>query len=92
MALLLWGAIQDSKMAGAEEFDLGRSEIENKGLIAFKDHWANRHTQMAYWRYPALESLSVREDWKLRMVKHAFAHMPDKLLTVMGRLIYRHIG
>lgn len=90
--LLLWRTIQQSKAAGAEKFDLGRSESENQGLIVFKDHWTHGHTRLMYWRYPAPDTLALREGWKLSMAKRVFARMPGKLLTATGRLIYRHIG
>jgi hypothetical protein len=92
MTLLLWKAIQDSKMAGAEEFELGRSEVDNKGLVAFKDHWTEGRTQIVYWRYPAPDSLLIREERRLKVVKHIFACMPCRLLLMTGKLIYRHIG
>ncbi|MEO7145078.1 MAG: GNAT family N-acetyltransferase, partial [Bryobacteraceae bacterium] len=38
MPLLFWHAIQEGKSIGAEEFDLGRSDLDNAGLSAFKDH------------------------------------------------------
>src|SRR5271157_227408 len=38
MPLLFWKAIQEGKERGAREFDLGRSEIDNPGLVAFKNH------------------------------------------------------
>lgn len=90
--LLLWKAIQDSKAAGAEEIDFGRSEIGNKGLIAFKDHWTETHTSMMYWRYPAPPSLVPWESRRLKLAKRVFAWMPRGLLTMTGELIYRHIG
>jgi lipid II:glycine glycyltransferase (peptidoglycan interpeptide bridge formation enzyme) len=92
MTLLLWKAIQDSKMAGAEEFDLGRSELDNKGLVSFKDHWVERRAQLVTWRYPAPDSLAIREAWKLKVAQSIFACMPDRLLAMTGKLIYRHIG
>lgn len=92
MPLLLWKTIQASKAAGADEFDLGRSEGDAEGLLAFKDHWAPSRTQLSYWRYPALDTTGARERWKLRMAKRVFAFMPNKLLAVAGRLVYRHIG
>jgi len=92
MPLLLWMAIQDGKATGAREFDLGRSALDNEGLIAFKDHWVRERTQIMYWRYPALDSLASEEDWKLKMVKHICARMPPRLLAMTGNLLYRHIG
>jgi hypothetical protein len=92
MSALLWRTIQESKAAGSEDFDLGRSDCENQGLIAFKDHWTGGHTRLVYWRYPPPSHPSTSEGWKLRMVKRAFACMPNRLLAVTGRFIYRHIG
>jgi len=92
MPFLLWDTIRDAKKAGLEEFDLGRSESDNEGLIAFKDHWTHIHRQISYWRYPASDSLASSEDWKLRIAKRIFTLMPDRVLDATGRLIYRHIG
>lgn len=90
--LLLWKAIEASKGAGAEEFDLGRSEDYAEGLLTFKDHWTSSRLDLAYWRYPSVDTTGASERWKLRMAKRVFAFMPDKLLAMTGRLVYRHIG
>jgi hypothetical protein len=92
IALLLWRAIRDSKAAGAEHFDLGRSEVDNKGLITFKDHWAGSRTGMVYWRYPGQDPRTGSEGWKMKAVKQVFARMPHRFLALTGKLIYRHIG
>jgi len=92
MPFLLWKTIEESKAAGAEEFDLGRSESDNRGLILFKNHWAQGPTKLAYWRFPAPDTLVSEETRKLNMVKWVFACIPDRLLAATGRLIYRHIG
>lgn len=92
MPFLLWKTIEESKKEGAEEFDLGRSESENEKLISFKNHWAQRPTQLVYWRFPAPDTLALKETWKLNLVKRVFACVPDRFLAATGRLIYRHIG
>ena len=92
MPALLWRALDESKAAGSEEFDLGRSECQNKGLIAFKNHWVRKPERLVYWRYPASTAAPSTEGWKLKIVKRAFACMPNGLLAITGRLMYRHIG
>lgn len=92
MPLLFWQTIQDGKLAGAEEFDLGRSEQDNQGLVTFKGRWAPGPIQLLYWRYPAPDSLAQREGLRLRAAKRVFAYMPDSLLSATGKLIYRHVG
>lgn len=90
--LLLWRAIQDAKSTGAQEFSMGRSDEDNAGLIAFKNRWTQRKIPLVYWRYPGPVSLKSKEDWRVSTVKRVFAVMPKRVLTVTGRLIYRHIG
>lgn len=91
-SLLLWEAIKSSKMAGAQKFDLGRSQLENKGLISFKEHWTKHSSRISYWRYPASGFALEVEQWKLGLAKRIFACMPGRLLALTGRLVYRHIG
>jgi hypothetical protein len=89
---LLWRTIQEAKVAGSEEFDMGRSDSHNTGLITFKDHWAPEHMRIVYWRYPGSEVPSLSRAYKLRIVNRALACMPNRLLTLTGRFVYRHIG
>jgi hypothetical protein len=90
---LLWNAIAAAKSNGANEFDLGRTEENNAGLLAFKNHWVRNPKQLVYWRFPeGSHSFDSVDDWKLKMAKRAFSHMPSGLLTITGKLLYRHIG
>ena len=52
-SLLFSRAIQEAKESGFEEFEMGRSDTANTGLIAFKEHWGAKGTAIRYWRYPA---------------------------------------
>ena len=89
---LLWNAIAAAKSDGAVEFDMGRTEESNEGLLAFKNHWVQRPERLVYWKFPDSSSLDSVDGWKLKMAKRVFSCMPDRLLTMTGRLIYRHIG
>ena len=93
MALVLWRAIQDGKNWGAVEFDLGRSDATNEGLIAFKENWGGKRSALDYLRYSGRhESAESAPRWQRRAVEALFARMPISLLTVAGKLLYRHIG
>jgi len=92
MPLLLWRAIERAKSTGAQEFSLGRSDEDNRGLITFKDHWTRDSTSLIYWRYPEPASSQSRQRWGIGMSKQVFAMMPKRVLALTGRLIYRHIG
>ncbi len=39
MQVLMWKAIEEAKEAGLLEFDMGRSDWENDGLVHYKDRW-----------------------------------------------------
>jgi Acetyltransferase (GNAT) domain len=89
---LLWRAIAAAKSNGANEFDMGRTEEDNTGLLAFKNHWVPRPKRLVYWQFPYTSSFNSVDNWKLKMAKRVFSCMPDRLLTIIGKLIYRHIG
>jgi Acetyltransferase (GNAT) domain len=90
---LLWNAIAAAKSNGANEFDLGRTEKDNAGLLAFKNHWVPHPQQLVYWRFPeSFQSYDSEDSWKLKMAKRTFSHMPSGLLKITGKLLYRHIG
>lgn len=92
MPLLLWRAIQAAKAAGVTELDLGRSDEGNEGLIAFKDRWSNDSAPLVYCQFPPGTLLPSAANWRLRWAKRMFARMPNGLLTVTGRTVYRHVG
>jgi hypothetical protein len=91
--LLLWRAIQQAKSDGVQVFDLGRSDCQNQGLIAFKDHWASTRGLLTYWRFAApAEDLVTDESRKLKLAKHFFGLLPKSVQKAAGRILYRHIG
>lgn len=92
MPLLFWKAIQAGKLQGARDFDLGRSEMENAGLVDFKGHWGAASTILNYYRYPAQKPDVAHASWKVRTAKYAFARLPDSFMIPAGKLLYRHIG
>jgi len=89
--LLLWRVIEHAKKIGINTFDLGRSDCEATGLVEFKDRWGAQRSELKYWRLPS-ESVSRRDEWKLRVAGPIFARMPDLFLVASGRILYRHIG
>ena len=93
MHLLFWKSIQEAKNNGLKEFDLGRSDADNAGLVEFKDRWGATRSTLTYLRYPAGHTKKAsREGWGVRFAKHLFLHMPDGFLEAAGKLLYRHVG
>ena len=89
---LLWRAIEAARAAGAQALDLGRSDLDNEGLITFKEKWASARTSLVYWRYPSPDGTSLDSSRAVNIVRRAFALMPKQLQTITGRFLYRHLG
>jgi hypothetical protein len=92
MAFLLWKTIQEAKQTGAHALDFGRSDLDNTGLITFKDRWGAQPSSLHYFRHSATPQRRISEGGRARLLQQSFALMPDKMLTAAGRLLYRHIG
>lgn len=90
-ALLFWKTIQEAKDGGFEELDLGRSDTENLGLIAFKEHLGAQRAVLHYWTYPHRPSRPTAS-WKKSLAKRVVSAAPDLALIAVGKLLYRHIG
>jgi Acetyltransferase (GNAT) domain len=89
-SFLFWRAIQEGKQSGAEEFDLGRSDVNDPGLVSFKEHLGGFGSQLSYYR----DSFSPTQKTLpgFPHLRHAFARMPDPVFTGAGRLLYKHMG
>ena len=91
MPYLFWKAIQDAKQSGLSELDLGRSDCDDEGLAAFKERLGSKCSLMTYWVYPAATP-RVSFAKKEHLSKSLFRRMPYKLLSIAGKILYRHMG
>jgi hypothetical protein len=92
MQLLFWQAIEEAKNNGLTEFDLGRSDLTNPGLVAFKDRLGAARLPLTYWRYPGeyqRRAAIPAGPWR-RFAGETLARLPAPLLVATGRLLYRH--
>jgi hypothetical protein len=91
-AFLFWKAITKAKEEGIEELDMGRSHIDNTGLIAFKEHWGAARSILNYRRYPAASVSPEERKWAGWITKRLISIIPNAPLIGLGKLLYRHIG
>jgi hypothetical protein len=90
-ALLFWRTVQEARAHGLEQLELGRSDVDNSGLVAFKEHLGASGRLINYWTYPqGTEGLS--NAWKTKLVRHAVSAVPDVALEMVGKFLYRHVG
>jgi len=92
MPMLFWEAIQFGKQIGMEQFDLGRSALNDPGLIAFKSHLGAVASELKYYRDPAPRLKRVPSPPKLQWARQALARLPEPMLIGAGNLLYRHLG
>jgi len=90
--LLLWRTIQEGKEGQLSEFDMGRSDCDDVGLVAFKDRWATARSQLDYFRYPARYCNSSQKSSRAVIPKYVLSHAPGVMLAAAGKAFYRHMG
>jgi CelD/BcsL family acetyltransferase involved in cellulose biosynthesis len=92
MPFLFWHVIQDAKAQGLAELDLGRSNLDQPGLVTFKDHLGAVATPLTYYEHPARRQGAPRASRLPRLAGQVFSRLPDSALDLAGRLIYKHLG
>jgi hypothetical protein len=90
---LFWQTIQDAKQNGARTFDMGRSDLDNPGLINFKSNWGTRDLPLTYWRFPEVAEKTAEAPSRARKAgSYVISRLPDPLLILLGRTLYKHVG
>jgi len=89
---LIWAELSEAKANGVLEYDWGRSEADDRGLVEFKGFWGCTRENLVYWRYPSVQSAVIAESHSPRIAKYFFGLLPQNLLKAAGRVLYRHIG
>jgi len=92
MPMLFWKAIQTGKQHGAQEFDLGRSDTDNKGLTAFKQRLGASCSELTYFRLGRDRNYASKTGVAWRIAKRVFTRMPVRLAQIAGPVLYRHVG
>jgi hypothetical protein len=92
MPFLLWRLIEESKALGAEKIDFGRSDLSQESLITFKDRLGTTKKLLTYYRYTHATGRRELAPWKSRLLRKLFCSLPDVLMSVASRILYKHAG
>ena len=92
MPFLFWRLIEESKEAGAEQIDFGRTELNNLGLINFKNRLGATSRLLTYFRYPNRGGTRGWSKFDSPFVRQVCSILPDAICSVAGRALYRHVG
>ena len=88
---MFWRTIQESADEGIAEFDLGRSSVDNEGLVRFEERWGASRGALQYWPFPRTPK-SDAHTWKAHLGKMLVRVVPDQLLIAAGEILYPHLG
>ena len=92
MPFLFWKLIEESKASDINEIDFGRSDLDNDGLIAFKDRFGTTRKRLTYVQYPEAKKGEGMSRWDKPALRRVFSILPDAVLPMASALLYKHIG
>ena len=93
MPFLFWRLIEESKAEQAVELDFGRTDLENEGLIRFKDKFGTVRTRLTYLRHPGVRRKSASSiQTQFPVAGRIFSILPEAICWRLGGLLYRHMG
>jgi lipid II:glycine glycyltransferase (peptidoglycan interpeptide bridge formation enzyme) len=92
MQLLMWRAIKEAKEDGLLEFDMGRTDLTNEGLLTFKDRWGGTRFTLLYLRNAGVAPRRHTEQVAMRISRLVVASAPDRVLTAAGNILYSHFA
>jgi CelD/BcsL family acetyltransferase involved in cellulose biosynthesis len=93
MQLLLWRTIEDASARGFTELDMGRSAIDQTGLVAFKDHWGTTRETLTYVTCPKPSAIRAGlRRGTLSLARWVLSRSPRSALVRLGRAFYHHAG
>lgn len=90
--LLIWEAIKYASKSGLKQFQFGRTEVGNSGLLQFKRGWGATESIQKYYRYFIPGSRFCTNPPKFKSSYFLFEIMPLPFLKLIGKMIYRHVG
>ncbi len=92
MPFLFWRLIEESKMGGTLEIDFGRTDLDNEGLIVFKDRLGTSKTLQTYLLCRPTGRRVRNYKWGFNLARQIVSVLPDVVLPWASRIVYRHAG
>ncbi len=92
MPFLFWKLVEESKGSGAEKIDFGRTDLDNAGLIVFKDRLGTSRKLLTYYRYAKTRKRRMASLRDSRAIRQFFSLLPEAVSSAAGKMLYRHLG
>jgi hypothetical protein len=93
--LLMWSVVKWAKKSGYRTLNLGRTELDNLGLLEFKERWNTNRIIYNYYRYNIIESNYIKPRHSQKFFNHLkryLKYLPSKSFDVAGKILYKHFG
>jgi len=92
MPFVFWDMIRDARNRGMQELDMGRSELDNPGLLTFKDKWGASRHELIYIRDPVGQGRFGGKGIITRVAGYLISRAPRWAVVSAGNLLYPHAG
>ena len=90
MPFLFWNAMLHGKSSAAAEFDLGRTDEQNRSLSTFKERLGGEGRQLKYFCISA--GGRRKSQFGARSLVRLFTYLPSPVCCAAGKLLYKHAG
>lgn len=90
--LAMWEAIRWCAENGIQYIDLGRTDIDQTGLLQFKRNWNSIEKELNYYKFSLQKNAFISDKPKIRSSYPFFQKLPMPLLRIIGRLLYKHLA
>jgi lipid II:glycine glycyltransferase (peptidoglycan interpeptide bridge formation enzyme) len=94
--LVMWEAICWATRVGFGYLSLGKTSLDNPGLVQFKLGWGAKQVPLAYYYYPLVAGLTSNayseSRGSYRVITRLWRTLPAPLTNSIGGMIYRHLG
>ncbi|MGB8953520.1 MAG: GNAT family N-acetyltransferase [Candidatus Aminicenantales bacterium] len=91
--LIMWEALKWYSHQGFKTMNLGRTELENHGLLQYKRTWGAKESLLKYYRYDIRKKTYLKKrPGSGDLYTRLFARTPTSILRIIGRLFYKHAG
>jgi len=90
---LYWHMIKSAFEEGIEIVDLGRTSINNQGLMEFKSRWGTEIQEMPIYYYPKISDMDIKPPESTRtyeLIRKINRNSPHFLYHFVSRFYYRH--
>lgn len=90
--LIMWEVMKWYRDRGFRWMSLGRTELDNPGLLQFKRSWGSIEKSLYYYQYNLKKRAYIRSTRINNFSKYIFGRIPISMLRIIGRLFYKHFG